>query len=69
MKRYFTGGLALLLALNPALPGSTVTLAEDMGHILGYGRLHAHGDSYRHAHGNGRSYGGGYRCAHGDSHA
>lgn len=30
MKRYFTGGLALLLALNPALPGSTVTLAEDM---------------------------------------
>lgn len=30
MKRYFTGGLALLLALNLALPGSTVTLAEDM---------------------------------------
>lgn len=30
MKRYFTGGLALLLALNLALPGSKVTLAEDM---------------------------------------
>ena len=30
MKRHFTGGLALLLALNLALPGSTVTLAEDM---------------------------------------
>ena len=30
MKRYFTGGLALLLALNLALPGSTVTLAEGM---------------------------------------
>ena len=30
MKRYFTGGLALLLALNLALPGSTVTLAEDI---------------------------------------
>lgn len=30
MKRYFTGGLALLLALNLALPGSTVTRAEDM---------------------------------------
>lgn len=30
MKRYFTGGLALLLALNLALPGSTATLAEDM---------------------------------------
>ncbi len=30
MKRYFTGGLALLLALNLALPGSMVTLAEDM---------------------------------------
>ena len=30
MKRYFTGGLALLLAMNLALPGSTVTLAEDM---------------------------------------
>lgn len=30
MKRYFTGGLALLLALNLALPGGTVTLAEDM---------------------------------------
>lgn len=30
MKRYFTGGLALLLALNLALPGSTGTLAEDM---------------------------------------
>ena len=30
MKRYFTGGLALLLSLNLALPGSTVTLAEGM---------------------------------------
>ncbi len=70
MKRYFTGGLALLLALNLALPGSTVTLAEDMATSSDMDAS-MHGDSYRHAHGNGncRSYGGGYRSAHGDSHA
>ena len=67
MKRYFTGGLALLLALNLALPVNflfrkigrrwRVTLddevIEDTFALVSMC--------------NGRSYGGGYRCAHGDS--